>query len=226
MLTDFILFAVAGFVAAGLTVLGGFLTSTHKAARVTFVVGGVLLFVIVIIQGIRTYHAQAEADQVFMTYMQRISDERTASDRKIDSLFALLLPQTIPPKAERKPHSTAIPPTQKHLLPPAELAHLTVSQSRKISTRVDAPTQTEVIIQTDKVFPTLKLVLQCDKPLIEAEPVGVGIATMVGYGVVKEHPNVVVYSYESAVPPFGPAHPVVINVWSKEPVTCNQVATF
>jgi len=50
--------------------------------------------------------------------------------------------------------------------------------------------------------------------------------TMVSGGVLRDHPNVAAYSYGSSVPPFGPANPLVIDVWSKEPVTCNQAATF
>lgn len=109
-------------------------------------------------------------------------------------------------------------------------AHLSVSQSYKISTRPDAPVEAEVVVQTDTIFPSLKFVLQCDKPLIDAQPMIGGTATMaqmgVSRGIVQDHPNVVVYSYGSSTPPFGPANPLIIDVWSKGQVTCNQVATF
>jgi len=49
---------------------------------------------------------------------------------------------------------------------------------------------------------------------------------MVSSGLVEGHPNIVVYSYGASAPPFGPAHPLVINAWSKDSVICNQVATF
>jgi hypothetical protein len=113
--------------------------------------------------------------------------------------------------------------------PPLQ-AHLSITQTRRISTRTDAPTETEVVVQTDKVFPSLKFVMECDKPLVDAQPTvggANGVAQMmVSSGIVRDHPNVVVYSYGSSVPPFGPANPLIIYVWSKEPVTCNQAATF
>lgn len=109
-------------------------------------------------------------------------------------------------------------------------AHLSVTQSRKTSTRPDAPVETEVVIQTDATFPSLRLLMQCDKPLVDAQPMIGGTNTVaqmaVSRGLVNGHPNFVVYSYGSSVPPFSPANPLVIDVWSKEPVTCSQVRTF
>jgi len=110
------------------------------------------------------------------------------------------------------------------------LAHLSATQSEKISTRLDAPFETEVIIQTDKTFPALKLLMQCDKPLLDAHATisqtsGM-VQMMVSSGIVRDHPNVVVYSYGSSTPPFGPANPLIIDVWSKKSVTCKQIATF
>jgi hypothetical protein len=120
-------------------------------------------------------------------------------------------------------------PKKSPTFPPTS-AHLSVTQSQKTSTRPDAAVETEIVIQTDVVFPTLKLVMQCDQPLVDAQPTLGGTAGMVqmlvSSGIVTDHPNVVVYSYGSSIPPFGPANPVVIDVWSKQTVTCNQVSTF
>jgi hypothetical protein len=86
-------------------------------------------------------------------------------------------------------------------------AHLNVTQSQKISTRTDAPVETEVVVQTDNTFPSLKFVMQCNKSLIDAHPTigGTGgtVQMMVSSGVLREHPNVVVYSYGSSVPLVG-----------------------
>src|SRR5262249_2192984 len=121
------------------------------------------------------------------------------------------------------------PPNKSPTFPPTS-AHLSLTQSQKISTRPDAAVETEVVIQTDVVFPTLKLVMQCDQPLVDAQPTIGGAGGMVqmavSSGIVSDHPNVVVYSYGSSIPPFGPANPLVINVWSKQAVACNQVSTF
>ena len=109
-------------------------------------------------------------------------------------------------------------------------AHLSVSQSLLISTRSDAPFATKVVIQTDKEFPSLRFVMQCDKPLVDTEYALGGTSgmaqQMVSSGLAPGRPNTVLYSYGSSTPPFGPANPLIIELWSKEAVTCNQVATF
>jgi hypothetical protein len=134
------------------------------------------------------------------------------------------------PKLTAKQSSAATVRSSAANPPPAIQAHLTITQSQKISTRMDAPVETEVVIQTDNTFPSLKLVMQCDKPLVDAQPTiggAVGVGQMAtSFGILREHPNIFVYSYGLSIPPFGPANPLVIDVWSKEPVTCGQVATF
>ena len=66
--------------------------------------------------------------------------------------------------------------------------------------------------------------------VVEARPTVGGtngaVQMMVSSGLVEGHPNIVVYSDGASAPPFGPAHPLVINAWSKDSVICNQVATF
>jgi hypothetical protein len=133
-------------------------------------------------------------------------------------------------KASSLPSKTL--PTGKSQQPslPPNSGKLTISQTSKTSTRADAPYETEIVIQTTESFPTLKMLVQCDKPLLDVQP-SIGGTTgtvqmMVGFGILKEHPSVIAYSYGSSTPPFSPANPVVIDVWSKEPVTCKQVTTF
>jgi|GEM_PF-1933320 len=127
------------------------------------------------------------------------------------------------------PAVSPIPPYVSPLNPPIQ-AHLTVTQSFKISTRSDAPVEQEIVVQTDTTFPSLKFVMQCNGPLVDAIPMIGGsnaVAQMaVSRGIVPSQPNLVVYSYGSSTPPFGPANPLVIDVWSKKPVTCKQVKTF
>lgn len=136
----------------------------------------------------------------------------------------------LPNKPVTKPGAGAPPSaTPASSQPPPIQAHLTISQSREISTRQDAPTATKVIVQTDRVFSSLKLVLQCDGPLVDGSAtVGTSgmVQMMVGFGVVKDHPNIFAYSYGSSVPPFGPANPLIVTLWSKDPITCNQAAAF
>jgi hypothetical protein len=131
------------------------------------------------------------------------------------------------PKPEQPSTPSSAPPSGPT---PTLQAHLIVTQSQKISTRADAPAETEVVVQTDNTFPSLKFVMQCNKLLVDASATigGTGgtVQMMVSSGVLREHPNVFVYSYGSSTPPFSPSNPLIIDVWSKEPVKCNQVATF
>jgi hypothetical protein len=112
-------------------------------------------------------------------------------------------------------------------LPPVKQGIFTITQSSKPATRADANYETEVVVQTTMEFPSLQFAMECDKNLVDGQvnaPAGVRMA--VRWGVLTDHPNIFIYSYGSSVPSFGPANPLVVNVWSKEPVVCNQVATF
>jgi hypothetical protein len=154
-----------------------------------------------------------------MSSQDAIRSEREQTDRKIDGLFGLLAirPSTSPAVVAHgsqapKPNKQAPAPTPAPGIAPSMQAHLTVSQSPKISTRPDTPNETEVVVQTDKVFSSLKFAMQCDKPLVDANPsVGGGtgsVQMMVGGGVLRDRPNVVVYSYGSSVPPIWASKPV------------------
>lgn len=132
--------------------------------------------------------------------------------------------------AQKTPENLPQNPTTAQPPPVLSQGHLSLSQSSKVSTRSDAPVETEVVVQTDTTFQSLKFVMQCDGPMIDAQPMiggAEGFSQMgVSRGIVKDHPNVMVYSYNFSAPPFGPANPLVIDVWSDKPITCNQAATF
>src|SRR5258708_25199176 len=135
-------------------------------------------------------------------------------------------PSQVPSDNSSGPKPNGVVPSPI-ILPPMKQGVFTISQSSKPSTRADANHETQVVIQTTMKFPTLKFAMQCDKDLIDGHISGPGGVQMsVGWGVVKDHPNIFIYSYGSSIPKFGPANPLIINVWSKEPVVCNQVATF
>lgn len=207
------------------------MASESLSARLTFLIGGPILFILLVAQGYRQIDAQQKADAAFMQSRDDIRDERAQNDAKVDELYALLEPRMAPLPEKSKPSTpsqkpASAPPKSQPPLPPANGA-LTVSQSSKISTRPDAPYETEIVIQTTVAFPELKFALQCDQDLVYGNAsTGGGVSMMVRSGVLKDRPNVFIYSYGSSVPPFDPAHPLVVDVWSKEPVTCNQAATF
>lgn len=115
-------------------------------------------------------------------------------------------------------------PTAKAATPPP-IGHFTVTQKSDISTRPDAPYKTDVTVQSDIEFPTLKLLVTCDHDLVDGNG---GISGMFrgGSGILKDHRNQVGFQYSFAMPPFGPNNPVIFSVWSKEPVSCTKAASF
>jgi hypothetical protein len=225
VLVDIILLVLFTLVTVGFTVLGVYLATEHPQARKLFIAMGIILLIVMITQGIRQILSLSSADDAYMSIRRDMEGERRSYDQKIDGLFALLQPRIGGPSPLRKPVHQS---TQASILPPSN-GKLTVSQTSKPSTREDAPFAAEVVVQTTQTFPSLKFLLQCDKPLVDAHPrLGNGgmVQMMVRSGLAQGHPNIVVYSYGSSVTPFGPANPLVIEVWSKESVICNQAATF
>jgi hypothetical protein len=117
------------------------------------------------------------------------------------------------------------PPTQQS---PPNYASLTIFQKSDISTREDAPFHIILTIQTTVEMPSLKLLVKCDGPLVEAHPhfTGSEIIMMSGGGVSNADPTLIGFFYGSASPPFGPSNPLVIDVWSKAFVKCSETRTF
>jgi hypothetical protein len=241
MIVDFALLVIVTVLGVGLTVVGGFVASDRLWVRLCFFVGGPILLIGIISQGVRQIITQGSSDAAFMKAVQENGKERQRSDTKIDALYTLLQPEIRepPPAVPKVPRTGKAPGTQERQQPPTipeqpslppNSANLAISQTPKISTRSDAPYETEVVIQTTTSFPSLKMLVQCDKQLVYAQPSIGGTAgtvqMMVSFGVLKDHPNIFSYSYGSSTPPFGPANPVVVDVWSRDPVTCNQAATF
>jgi hypothetical protein len=220
---DFILLIIVALLGVGLTVVGGVVASNSLGVRLCFLIGGPLLVLCTIWQGARQMSAQRTSDEGFMHIVQENNKDRQRSNAKIDSLFALLQPQ--------EKNTPIAPPTKpaksvpKAVLPPNN-GKLTVTQKLDVSTRDDAPYKTMVTIQSSVEFPSLKMLVQCDKPLVDATGGPNGMMVMTNQGLVPGHPNVYFLTYQSASPPFSPSNPVMLSMWSKEPVICNQVATY
>ncbi|MGB8786042.1 MAG: hypothetical protein WA755_16690 [Candidatus Acidiferrales bacterium] len=138
------------------------------------------------------------------------------------------------PQPQRKPQPqkpnppAELNPTPKRGNPRPPSSLFTVVRSEKYSTRVDAPYETEFVVQTPTVFSALNMTMTCDKPLVDFKihfPSG-GVQMTVRWGIVREHPNVLFYSYGFASPPFGPDNPLIVDVWSMEPINCEPPATY
>lgn len=129
----------------------------------------------------------------------------------------------------KKPETKTMEPAPGEVSqPPANQAKLSISQQPDVSSREDAPYKTKVVVQTTIDFPSLKMIVQCDKPLVDGSAgLSSGGVTMVtSQGVLKDHPNIFFFTYQSAAPQFGPANPIVFNLWAKEAIKCDQAATF
>lgn len=134
-------------------------------------------------------------------------------------------------KPSPKPRPVVAPkppeqPTQSPVVTPPQAAQLTITQSPDVSSRSDAPYLIRVVVQSNVVFPSLKLAIECDGPIVEGHGGYAGAFMMTSQGVVNGHPNIFVFTYQSAMPPFGPANPITLNFWSKQPIACTKAQTF
>jgi hypothetical protein len=111
---------------------------------------------------------------------------------------------------------------------PPQVGQLILTQVDDVSTRSDAPYKTNVTIQTTVAMPSLKLLLKCDVPILEAHggPTQGGMLSGVREGIANADHTVFFFQYAGATPPFGPSNPFVITVWSASPAICNQAQTF
>jgi len=177
------------------------------------------------------------AEEIGKAIAKEISKQQE-EDQKKQQLIAEQKPPESSPEPKKKPKPSTLTSKPESANPqtgPSEIPHppvnhatLTITQKPDVSTRADAPYMTDVIVQTTAEFPTLKIVLQCNKPLIDGNAtVGSGgVLMMTSVGVVKDHPNLVFFTYQSAAPPFGPANPITFRLWSKETIKCDEAATF
>jgi hypothetical protein len=133
-----------------------------------------------------------------------------------------------PPPVVTPPVNDAVVPPATTQPEPARLGALTITQQNDVSTRADAPYKVKVTIQTTVEMPTLKLVLKCNVPLVEAQggPSGSGMLMMTSQGISNADHSVWFLQYGSAIPPFGPSNPIVVNVWAASPIVCSQAGTF
>jgi hypothetical protein len=136
-------------------------------------------------------------------------------------------------KIEPKAAKTILPPSNPTALTPepaqpAHSAQLTITQTNDVSTRPDAPYKIKVVIQTTVEMPTLKLLLKCSVPIIDANggPSNGGMLMNTSNGIVDADHTLYFFQYGGAFPPFGPANPIAVNIWAASPVVCDQAKTF
>ncbi|MGB7549228.1 MAG: hypothetical protein WBM14_15925 [Terracidiphilus sp.] len=129
----------------------------------------------------------------------------------------------IPKKPSEQPTTPiALPPTAE---PAPMVAHFSVTQNQEVSSRADAPYKIRVVVQTNMDLSALRLAVQCDSPIVVAQAGNTGMF-IGGHGIVNGHPNVYVINYRSITPPFGPANPIILYMWSANPIRCNEISTF
>ena len=163
---------------------------------------------------------------------QQIADDLHAMEQNPTPIVAEAVPQ---PKPKAPTSSSRIrpktPPPQLVVQPatqPPQRGTLRVSQSPEPSTRAEAPYRIKVVIQTDIGFPSLKLLLKCDQPILEAkgEIQGGQMRMLTGDGVVHSDPTLWALYYASATPTFGPANPISVDVYAAHPISCKQASTY
>jgi hypothetical protein len=127
-------------------------------------------------------------------------------------------------KKSSEQSSTPVAP-QQAAAPPPQVAQFSITESPDVSAKADAPYKVRVVVQTNTDFSHLRLAIECSGPISSAQPGNTGMF-IGGQGVVNGHPNVYVINYQSIMPPFGPANPIITYLWSVNPINCGEVSTF
>jgi hypothetical protein len=128
-----------------------------------------------------------------------------------------------PKKPSEQPSTPVVP--APIATPPPQVAQFSVTQNQEVSSRTDAPYKIRVVVQANMDLSTLRMAVQCDGPIVAVHGGNTGIF-LGGKGIVNGHPNVYVINYQSITPPFGPANPIILYMWSANPIRCNEVSTF
>lgn len=143
-----------------------------------------------------------------------------------------LVTERVPKTPSKKvPTAPSTPVQQQPRNPQTQVPQygtLKVSQTTLTSTAPDAHNHIQVVIQTDVSFPSLKLLLKCNQPMVSAkgEIQGGQLRMMTGDGIVNSDPTLYSFYYASATPPFGPANPIVVDVYAVNPITCTTASTY
>jgi len=228
---DLLLMLVIAASSVGMAAYGGHLASDKWWKKGFFWGAGTLCFGATIWLGVRSDRENNDKNNAILATENELKVQQGRSDEKLDRLFGLLSVKPI--EARKGPISgtkvsSPNPPTGLS----ATFMDITfgISQSAKISVRRDAPNQTEVVVTSSAQMPNLKMALECDKELIDASPHFDRASMVVSgqWGVLRDHPNIFIYTYlaSGSTPPFGPGHPLTIDVWSKQPVNCEKLEVF
>lgn len=133
----------------------------------------------------------------------------------------------IPPDHPNELPTRPISPKQLPAPKPKGDAKFSVSQKTLTTTRTDAPNHIRVVVQTTDEFPSLKFILKCTQPIVEAGGgVRANLFTNQGSGINPNDKRFWMFTYGSSFPPFGPDNPMVIDVWSASPNECREASTY
>jgi hypothetical protein len=152
---------------------------------------------------------------------------------KID--FKVVMPSIPAPVIEYSQPPTPQSRPAKKMEPAATETQFIVTQKRMPTTRPDAPNHIQVTVATTSEFLSLRLLLKCTEPIIEAsggilaQGVSAGLPpyqTMFQSGVNPNDRTSWAIMYGSSSPAFGPSNPIVVDVWSAVPNSCKNASTF
>jgi hypothetical protein len=145
------------------------------------------------------------------------------------SIPAPIIQMTTPEKPKEKAVTTLpIPPPSSPGPASPHVGHLTVSQISEISTRPEYPYRLRVVIQSDIDFPSLMLMLECSSNIGEERGGIEGGMSMniANSGINRKDASKWYIYYSSAVPPFGPSNPIVVDLYAAGPISCNHASTY
>ena len=224
---DIVLAVANGIFAAALACLGVYVslqpppTEKRFLWMSTFAAFGLATCGLIGVQAYRSGRTERGLEDQLAKIQRSIHQAPTAQENA-QAVVALERQNQVPAAPSPHPH-----PRVQHNTPPASTtsAELTVTQSPDVSSNADAPYKTRVVVQTTKEFPSLRLALECDGPILRGYG-GVSVMMVTSQGVVNGHPNIYVITYQAAMPPFGPANPMQISLWSKQPLICAKASTF
>jgi hypothetical protein len=108
---------------------------------------------------------------------------------------------------------------------PAHQGHLTVTQTRETSTRLEYPYRLKVVVQSDIDFPSLKFKLDCNGPIGEIEG-GIRSTLYITYnGLNPQNRFQWMFGYVNASPSFGPSTPIIADIYAANPIACGHAST-
>ncbi len=214
-----------GILTFALAIMGVVVTLIPPSTTQAKIAWGVAFFVVAILgciliwwQAERSVDAQQELKNEIKNNKPPTAEENAKALLALQDAREVQQPTAPKPFSPRKP--------DKSLSVPPQVARFMINQTPEPSDSSESPHKTRVVVQTNEVFPSLRIAVKCDGPITKGSGGASGMFTGMNRGVVSGDANTFVYSYQSGTPPFGPGNPLIFHFWSKDEIHCERVVTF